>query len=130
MWRDGTENLSAVTYDPNTLAQNGVATPMLPAAIAQYGRHYQQTVQGYPMPGTQWVPQYLMQPTTHIPQVEDAYAMPMGGAHMNTGYKGDGQRSNLVMMPTADPSVQYNPMIPQITTHMSALQLGTGPVSN
>lgn len=130
MWRDGSESMAAVAYDPNTLAQNGVATPhMLPAAIAQYGRHYgAQAVQGYAMPGAQWMPPYLMQPTAHMPQVDDAYAMNMGAAtHMNPAYKGDGQRSNLVMMPaTADPSaVQFNPMIPQITTHMSALQLGT-----
>lgn len=128
MWRDGSENMAAVAYDPNTLAQNGVAAPhMLPAALAQYGRHYTaQAVQGY-VSGPQWLPQYVMQPTAHMPQVDDGYAMPMGAAtHMNAGYKGDGQRSNLVMMPAAaDPSaVQFNPMIPQLTTHMSALQLG------
>lgn len=133
MWRDANETMAAVTYDPNTLAQNGVATPhMLPAAIANYGRHYgTQTVPGYTMPGAPWVQQYLVPSAghPHMPQVDETYGMPMGTAHMNAGYKGDGQhaRGISVMMPaTADPNgVQFNPMIPQLTTHMSALQLGS-----
>lgn len=131
MWREAGESMAAVSYDPNTLAQNGVAAPHMLPTIANYGRHYgAQAVQGYAVPGAQWVPQYLVQPAAHMPQVDETYALPMGAAgHMNAGYKGDGQhaRGISVMMPaTADPTaVPYNPMIPQITTHMSALQLGS-----
>lgn len=132
MWRDAGETMAAVTYDPNPLAQNGVATPHILPAIANYGRHYgTQTVPGYAVPGAPWVPQYLVQPAAHahMPQVDESYAMSMGAGHMNAGYKGDGQHArtiSVMMPPTADPSgVQFNPMIPQLTTHMSALQLSS-----
>lgn len=43
MWRDGTEAIAPVTYDPNALAQNGVpAQHMMPATISNYSRHYGQ----------------------------------------------------------------------------------------
>lgn len=103
MWKDGGE-AAPVSYDPSGMAQNGVTTQhMLPAALTQYGRHYgAQTMQSYSMPGNPWLHQYVMPPTPHMTQVE--------------------------MMPTsADPSsVQYGSMIPQLTTHMSTLQLSTG----
>jgi len=103
MWKDGGE-AAPVSYDPSGMAQNGVtAQHMLPAALTQYGRHYgAQTMQSYSMPGNPWLHQYVMPPTPHMTQVE--------------------------MMPTsADPSsVQYGSMIPQLTTHMSTLQLSTG----
>lgn len=103
MWKDGGE-AAPVSYDPSGMAQNGVTTQhMLPAALTQYGRHYgAQTMQSYSVPGNPWLPQYVMPPAPHMTQVE--------------------------MMPTsADPSsVQYGSMIPQLTTHMSTLQLSTG----
>ncbi|XP_063233086.1 protein alan shepard isoform X4 [Bacillus rossius redtenbacheri] len=106
MWRDLNDSVvfqPGGGYDPSGMAQNGVASQhVLPAALAaQYGRHFgAQAVQGYSLPGAPWpVPQYVM-PATHMAQVE--------------------------MMPSADPSsVQYGQMIPQLATHMSALQLGT-----
>lgn len=43
MWRDGTEAIAPVAYDPNALAPNGVAAQhIMPAAISNYGRHYGQ----------------------------------------------------------------------------------------
>lgn len=40
MWRDSTEGIQTVAFDPNTLAQNGVASHMLPAIpnYRQYGQ--------------------------------------------------------------------------------------------
>lgn len=41
MWRDGSEGMAPVTYDPNVLAQNGVtAQHMMPTSISNYGRPY------------------------------------------------------------------------------------------
>lgn len=110
MWRDSSEPGTwlhcgglvppggPVSYDPSA-GQNGVATQHILPTLGQYGRHYSTgAVQGYQLPAPSWVPQYVMQP--HMPQVE--------------------------MMPSADPSsVQYSSMIPPLTTHMSALQIGT-----
>lgn len=61
-----------VSYDPSGMAQNGVTTQhMLPAALTQYGRHYgAQTMQSYSLPGSPWLPQYVMQPAPHMTQVE------------------------------------------------------------
>lgn len=43
MWRDGSETIAPVAYDPNALAQNGIAAQhMMPATISNYGRHYSQ----------------------------------------------------------------------------------------
>ncbi|XP_066995646.2 protein alan shepard [Anabrus simplex] len=98
MWRESGEG-APVSYDPSAMAQNGVATQHMLPALAQYGRHYStQAVQGYSLPTGPWLPQYIMQP--HVAQME--------------------------MMPSADPSsVQYSSLIPQLPTHMSALQIGT-----
>lgn len=115
-----------VSYDPSA-GQNGVGTPHILPALGQYGRHYSPgTVQGYQLPPTSWVPQYVMQP--HLPQVEEQFACQLAPTTHIHSYKNDTQHSRgiSVMMPSADPSsVQYGSMIPPLTTHMSALQIGT-----
>lgn len=109
IWREGSEvgipNIhwlkgGHVAYDPTGLTQNGVATPhMLPTALAQYNRYAATQPLSYPLP-TPWLQHYVMQPTPHMTQLD--------------------------MMSQADPnSVPYSSMIPQLTTHMSALQLST-----
>lgn len=42
LWRDSTETIGAVGYDPNTLAQNGVAAQHMMPTISNYGRPYGQ----------------------------------------------------------------------------------------
>ncbi|XP_043282903.1 protein alan shepard isoform X3 [Venturia canescens] len=102
IWRETGDNMT-LNYDPSGAGQNGVPTAhMLPTAtIAQYSRHYGQAVPGYSVPGAPWVTPYLVQTgPPHMQQVD--------------------------MMPTADPSNAQYSMIPQITTQMSTLHLGTG----
>lgn len=41
MWRDGTDTMGAMGYDPSTLTQNGVAPQHIMPTL-QYGRHYGQ----------------------------------------------------------------------------------------
>ncbi|XP_014234320.1 protein alan shepard-like isoform X4 [Trichogramma pretiosum] len=93
----------ALNYETSAVGQNGVATAhMLPAAtLAQYGRHaYSQAMPSYNVPGTPWVTPYLVQTPPHMQQVD--------------------------IMPSADPSNPQYSMIPQLTTQMSTLHLGTG----
>ncbi|XP_033221532.1 protein alan shepard isoform X2 [Belonocnema kinseyi] len=100
IWRETGDNMT-LNYDASGVGQNGVATThMLPAAaLAQYSRHYGQAVPGYNVPGAPWVTPYLVQ---------------TGPPHMQQ------------MMPSADPSNPQYSMIPQLTTQMSTLHLGTG----
>ncbi|PSN43494.1 Protein alan shepard [Blattella germanica] len=123
-----------VSYDPSTMTQNGVTTQhMLPTALTQYGRHYStaQTMQGYSLPGNPWLPQYMMPAAPHMTQVEDQFACQLATTTQMHSYKNENQHSRgiSVMMTPSDPSsmqsMQYSSMIPQLTTHMSALQLGT-----
>ncbi|CAB3361765.1 Hypothetical predicted protein, partial [Cloeon dipterum] len=99
MWAKEMGEGAPVAYDQSLMAQNGIPTQLLPALNHQYGRPYTSQIQSYSMPNPAWMPaQYVMQP--HLQQVE--------------------------MMPSTDPTLQYaGSMIPQLTTHMSALQLGT-----
>ncbi|XP_033221856.1 protein alan shepard isoform X6 [Belonocnema kinseyi] len=102
IWRETGDNMT-LNYDASGVGQNGVATThMLPAAaLAQYSRHYGQAVPGYNVPGAPWVTPYLVQTgPPHMQQVD--------------------------MMPSADPSNPQYSMIPQLTTQMSTLHLGTG----
>lgn len=47
VWRDSSEAIAAVSFDPS-MAQNGVATQhMMPAAISNYSRHYPQVNQSF-----------------------------------------------------------------------------------
>uniref|UniRef100_A0A1B6DA74 Protein alan shepard n=1 Tax=Clastoptera arizonana TaxID=38151 RepID=A0A1B6DA74_9HEMI len=130
MWREGSEVLyhfnfqqlqnnvgGHVAYDPTTLAQNGVATQhILPTTLPQYSRFSTQPISTYPIAGP-WVPHsYVLQPTpTHMAPVD------------LTGYWLENQAPHTQQMMTpADPSaVSYASMMPQMTAHMSALQLGT-----
>ncbi|XP_074093527.1 RNA binding motif single stranded interacting protein alan shepard isoform X2 [Cotesia typhae] len=100
IWRETGDNIT-LNYDTSGVGQNGVPTAhMLPAAtLAQYSRHYGQAVPGYTVPGTPWVTPYVLQ---------------TGPPHMQQ------------MMPSADPSNPQYSMIPQLTTQMSTLHLGTG----
>ncbi|XP_059472345.1 protein alan shepard isoform X4 [Neocloeon triangulifer] len=100
MWAKDMGEGAPVAYDQSLMAQNGIPTQLLPALNHQYGRPYTGQIQSYSMPNPTWMPaQYVMQP--HLQQVEQ-------------------------MMPSTDPTMQFaGSMIPQLTTHMSALQLGT-----
>ncbi|KAK2588136.1 hypothetical protein KPH14_004187 [Odynerus spinipes] len=102
IWRETGENMT-MNYDASGVGQNGVATAhMLPAAtLTQYSRHYSQAVPGYSVPGAPWVTPYLVQTAPpHMQQVD--------------------------MMPSADPSNPQYSIIPQLTTQMSTMHLGTG----
>ncbi|KYN42637.1 Protein alan shepard [Trachymyrmex septentrionalis] len=102
IWRETGENMT-LNYDTSGVGQNGVATThMLPTtALTQYSRHYSQALPGYSVPGTPWVAPYLVHPSPpHMQQVD--------------------------MIPSADPSNPQYSMIPQLTTQMSTLHLGTG----
>ncbi|XP_063917606.1 protein alan shepard isoform X5 [Zophobas morio] len=127
MWRDGTEGMAVAGYDPNTLAQNGVAAQhMIPAAISNFRAPYGQYA-SY-APSAQWVPQYVM--PAPMPPVDDSYNLT---GHM-APYKSDGQgpRGIPMMLPSPEAAVQYTNMIPQdmvylqLTAQMQAMQLGTG----
>ncbi|XP_018309938.1 protein alan shepard isoform X2 [Mycetomoellerius zeteki] len=102
IWRETGENMT-LNYDTSGVGQNGVATThMLPTtALTQYSGHYSQALPGYSVPGTPWVAPYLVHPSPpHMQQVD--------------------------MIPSADPSNPQYSMIPQLTTQMSTLHLGTG----
>ncbi|XP_025409111.1 protein alan shepard isoform X1 [Sipha flava] len=105
---------SHVGYDGTHNGLTGTGgSHVIPATLAQYvGRHY--TTQalpahGYSIPASSWLPQYVMQPAPphHLAQIETPVCCQM--------------------IQPADPgSVQYGSVIPQLATHMSALQLGNG----
>ncbi|XP_015524121.1 protein alan shepard isoform X4 [Neodiprion pinetum] len=98
IWRESGDSMT-LNYDASGVGQNGVATAhMLPAAtLAQYGRHYGQ-VPGYSVPGGPWVTPYIVQ--TAPPHMQQ-------------------------MMPSADPSNAQYSIMPQLTTQMSTMHLGT-----
>ncbi|KAG5895028.1 Protein alan shepard [Gonioctena quinquepunctata] len=118
IWRDTAEGIAAVTYDPTSLAQNGVAGQHLVPTLANY-RPYNQ----YPSYAGQWPVQYLMAPP--LQTVDESYNL---SGHMAAQYKNDGQppRGIPLMMPSTDTTVPYANIIPQITTQMGAMQIGTG----
>lgn len=63
--------------------------------------------------GAQWpTVQYLI-PQPQMQPIEDSYQLP---SHMAAQFKNDGQppRGISLMMPSADPSVQYTNLIPQV----------------
>ncbi|KAK6620448.1 hypothetical protein RUM44_006849 [Polyplax serrata] len=128
-WRDPTEVVTGapVTFDPNTMTQNGVAAQhILPAALSQYGRHYgaAQAVPSYSLQATSWVPQFVM-PHPHMTQVDEQFTCQLATPAIH-GYKNDNAARGISVMMSSDPSpVQYGAMIPQITAHMNALQIGT-----
>ncbi|KAF4518612.1 hypothetical protein B566_EDAN009861 [Ephemera danica] len=133
MWGKDVGEGAPVAYDPSgVMTQNGIPTQLLPASLGQYGRTpYGTQLQGYSMPSTPWVPaQYVMQP--HLQQVEDQYTCQLAATQTHSyPYKSENQHSRsisvpcLQMMPSTDPAMQFSSMIPGLTTHMSALQLGT-----
>ncbi|XP_050501367.1 protein alan shepard isoform X3 [Diabrotica virgifera virgifera] len=124
MWRDSAEGLTAVQYDPSTLAQNGVAGQHLVPTLTNY-RHYNQFVDvQFPSYTTgQWPFPYVMAPP--LATVEESYNLP---GHMAAQYKNDGQppRGIPLMMPSTETTVPYTNIIPQLTTQMGAMQISTG----
>ncbi|XP_057667002.1 protein alan shepard isoform X3 [Diorhabda carinulata] len=123
IWRDGSESLTAVPYDPSTLAQNGVAGQHLMPALANY-RHYNQFVDlQYPSYTGQWPVQYLMAPP--VQAIDETYNL---SGHMAAQYKNDGQhpRGIPLMMPSTETTVPYANIIPQLATQMGAMQISTG----
>ncbi|XP_018330605.1 protein alan shepard isoform X2 [Agrilus planipennis] len=125
IWRDGSDAIQQVAYDPNALAQNGVtAQHMMPAAaISNYGRHYGQ-VSAYAMPSAPWVPQYVMS-APPLQTVEDGYNL-AAASHLSAAYKGDGQPPRGMSVMLSSPEPAYNHMIPQLTTQMGTMHIGTG----
>nr|CAI5868313.1 unnamed protein product [Callosobruchus analis] len=123
MWRESSEGIATVAYDPSALAPNGVAgQPMMPTLA-----NYRPFGQFPSYPGTQWPVQYLMAPP--IQQVEDTYNL---SGHMAAAqYKSDGQatRSIPLMMPSTEAAVPYHSMLPQLTTQMGAMQLSSSYIS-
>lgn len=65
MWREGTDTMGAMGYDPSTLTQNGVAPQHIMPTL-QYGRHYGQVSRIY----SAAIPQINMTfPSTNITQL-------------------------------------------------------------
>ncbi|KAJ8945918.1 hypothetical protein NQ314_009005 [Rhamnusium bicolor] len=122
IWRESAEGITAVAYDPSSLAPNGVVGQhMMPTALSTY-RHYAN--HQFPFStGTPWMQQYVMAPP--IQQIDDSYNL---SGHMAAQYKNDGQapRGIPLMMPSTEATVQYTNMIPQIATQMGAMQISTG----
>ncbi|KAL0268228.1 UNVERIFIED_CONTAM: hypothetical protein PYX00_010256 [Menopon gallinae] len=127
-WRDASEVATfyfqgaPVSFDPNAMTQNGVTTQhLLPAALSQYGRYgATQAVQGYSLQATSWVPQFVMPHS----QADDQYTCQLATPAIHS-YKNENAARGISMM-SSDPSpVQYGAMIPQLTAHMNALQIGT-----
>ncbi|XP_039430254.1 protein alan shepard isoform X4 [Culex pipiens pallens] len=127
-WRDGAEGIP-VTYDPN-MQQNGIGVNVGAHIGMPYGRFGTPQVGGYAVPGSQWVPSYMM--TQPIQQVDDQYVQ-MQAQHMSVGtpYKTDAvqsvqPRGVSMIMSSENPAtaVPYG-MMPQLTT----LQIGSSYIS-
>ncbi|XP_014241459.1 protein alan shepard isoform X3 [Cimex lectularius] len=107
IWRDGNElQGSQMGYD--TSGQNGVGAGHMLPLTAQYGNAYQAQVPSFQLQAAPWhsvLPQYTVmqaQPPPHMSQVE---------------------MCTVQMMQGADPSVQYSPVIRQLSAHVNALQI-------
>lgn len=128
-WRDGAEGIP-VTYDPN-MQQNGIGVNVGAHIGMPYGRFGTPQVGGYTMPGSQWVPSYMM--TQPIAPVDDQQYVQMQAQHMSVGtpYKTDAvqsvqPRGVSMIMSSENPAtaVPYG-MMPQLTT----LQIGSSYIS-
>ncbi|XP_055603557.1 protein alan shepard isoform X3 [Uranotaenia lowii] len=129
-WRDGAEGIP-VTYDPN-LQQNGIGVNVGAHIGMPYGRFGTPQVGGYAMPGSQWVPGYMM--TQPIAPVDDQQYVQMQTPHLSVGtpYKTDTvtpvqPRGVSMIMSSENPAaaVPYG-MMPQLTT----LQIGSSYISS
>ncbi|CAG9817625.1 unnamed protein product, partial [Phaedon cochleariae] len=116
LWRDGAEGLAVAYGGADGGLGNGVAGQHLMPALPNF-RTYNQ------FPYGQWPIQYLMHPP--LQSVEDSYNL---SGHMGAPYKSDGQgpRGIPLMMPSTDTSIPFTNIIPQLTTQMGTMQLGTG----
>ncbi|XP_017780397.1 PREDICTED: protein alan shepard isoform X3 [Nicrophorus vespilloides] len=121
MWRDGADAMSAVAYDPNPLAQNGLASQQVMPATHPNFRHpfHQQMPGGFAMHSTPWITPYMLQSQAAMPSVEDSYNI--SANHMGSSYKGDGQTPRNISVIMSE--VPFNPMMSQ----MGAMQLGSAP---
>lgn len=128
-WRDGAEGIP-VTYDPN-MQQNGIGVNVGAHIGMPYGRFGTPQVGGYAVPGSQWVPSYMM--TQPIAPVDDQQYVQMQAPHMSVGtpYKTDAvqsvqPRGVSMIMSSENPAtaVPYG-MMPQLTT----LQIGSSYIS-
>lgn len=123
-WRDVAEGVP-VAYDPS-MQQNGISVNVGAHLGVPYGRFSTPHVGGYPMPGSQWLPGYMM--TQPIQQVDDQY-MQMTTPHLSVGtaYKTDGsvasvQPRGVSMIMSGDTGgVPYGAVMPQLAT----LQIGS-----
>ncbi|XP_026462488.1 protein alan shepard-like isoform X2 [Ctenocephalides felis] len=130
MWRTDVPDVSYTSH-PEFLSQPGMAVGYEPA-LAQNGsamlpfNRYGQPGQGNPVGAyslPQWLPQYVMQPA-----MQSIEYVPMPHLQYKEGGVGaPGRGISMVMGPDAvGGPMQYSAVLPQLTTHVSALQLGTG----
>uniref|UniRef100_A0A182LSJ1 RRM domain-containing protein n=1 Tax=Anopheles culicifacies TaxID=139723 RepID=A0A182LSJ1_9DIPT len=126
-WRDGAEGIP-VTYDPN-MQQNGIGVNVGTHINMPYRGFSTPQVGSYAMPGSQWVPSYMM--TQAIAPVEEQQYVQVPASHLSVGtpYKTDGvtpvqPRGVSMIMSSDNPAaVQYG-MMPQLAT----LQIGSSPI--
>ncbi|XP_053677473.1 protein alan shepard [Anopheles nili] len=126
-WREGTEGIP-VTYDPN-MQQNGIGVNVGTHINMPYRGFSTPQVGGYAVPGSQWVPSYMM--TQAIAPVEEQQYVQVPASHLSVGtpYKTDGvtpvqPRGVSMIMSSDNPAtVQYG-MVPQLAT----LQIGSSPI--
>ncbi|GAB0093378.1 Protein alan shepard [Sergentomyia squamirostris] len=123
-WRDVTEGIP-VAYDP-AIPQNGVSVNVGTTIGVPYTRFGTPQVGGYALPGSQWVPGYMMaQP---MAPVDDQYMQMTAAPHLGVSpaYKPDGvtpvQPRGISMVMSSDAAgVPYGAMMPQLAT----LQIGS-----
>ncbi|ETN65124.1 single-stranded DNA-binding protein mssp-1 [Anopheles darlingi] len=126
-WREGAEGIP-VTYDPN-MQQNGIGVNVGTHINMPYRGFSTPQVGGYAVPGSQWVPSYMM--TQAIAPVEEQQYVQVPASHLSVGtpYKTDGvtpvqPRGVSMIMSSDNPAaVQYG-MMPQLAT----LQIGSSPI--
>ncbi|XP_058054272.1 protein alan shepard isoform X3 [Anopheles bellator] len=127
-WREGAEGIP-VTYDPS-MQQNGIGVNVGTHINMPYRGFSTPQVGGYAaVPGSQWVPSYMM--TQAIAPVEEQQYVQVPASHLSVGtpYKTDGvtqvqPRGVSMIMSSDNPAaVQYG-MMPQLAT----LQIGSSPI--
>ncbi|XP_041769116.1 protein alan shepard isoform X3 [Anopheles merus] len=126
-WREGAEGIP-VTYDPN-MQQNGIGVNVGTHINMPYRGFSTPQMGSYAVPGSQWVPSYMM--TQAIAPVEEQQYVQVPASHLSVGtpYKTDGvtpvqPRGVSMIMSSDNPAaVQYG-MMPQLAT----LQIGSSPI--
>uniref|UniRef100_A0A182SB33 Protein alan shepard n=1 Tax=Anopheles maculatus TaxID=74869 RepID=A0A182SB33_9DIPT len=115
-WREGAEGIP-VTYDPN-MQQNGIGVNVGTHINMPYRGFSTPQVGGYAVPGSQWVPSYMM--TQAIAPVEEQQYVQVPASHLSVGtpYKTDGVTPQQYISPT----YPYYPTHPTSVIH--TLQMG------